>query len=336
MGAGLGYLWRNMTYYEKSMPSYVLDPYLSPVIEGGLPKLLVQEAAVPAKYESSQVKDQFIRGLLAQGELTYTRSALYAKEGKELYLFKAGRTTLAAVTLEKIAEGAFGRWQVAEVEIQLPIYGEMRLYVPDGAQVTVNGSRLDEGDQTAGGIPFEELDGLPQDLIEMPGQTEYRLTGLYNQPVIEALGFAGNPLPVEWREDEDVRTAVIIPTAPEEDLEALEKMALDDTHLYSNYTSHDATFGALARRLVREAEIYGNMQTMETIWYTNHVAFAFSDERVHNIRWYSPDCLAADIDYTYTISRSNGRTYPFNTAVTFYYLKLNGQWLIGDIALQQE
>ncbi len=336
VGGGLGYLWRNLTAYEASMPDYVLSQYSSPAIQGGLPKLFAHEAALPGKYESSQVKDKFIRSLLSQGELEYRRSASQSKEGKELYLFKAGQETLAALTLEKVHQGPFGYWQAADVELRLPVYGALRLYVPEGAQVTVNGNPLDEGDRINQGLPYEELQALPQDLIEMPKQSEYLLTGLYNQPVIEAMGPYGNELAVKWQETEEGKAAAIIPLAPPEDLPAIEEMILADIRIYSNYTSRDAAFSSLARRLIRNAKIYKEMQTLETSYYTDHTGFSFSDEKVHYVRLYSPDCLAAHTNYTYTIIRAKGKTHPLDTALTFYYLRVNGQWMIADIAQQKE
>lgn len=336
VGGGLGYLWRNLTAYEASMPDYVLSQYTSPAIQGGLPKLFAHEAALPGKYESSQVKDKFIRSLLSQGELEYRRSASQSKEGKELYLFKAGQETLAALTLEKVHQGPFGYWQAADIELRLPVYGELQLYVPEGAQVTVNGNPLDDGDRINQGLPYEELEALPQDLIEMPKQSEYLLAGLYNQPVIEAMGPYGNELAVKWRETEEGKAAAIIPLAPPEDLPAIEEMILADIRIYSNYTSRDAAFSSLARRLIRNSKIYKEMQTLETIYYTDHTGFSFSDEKVHYVRLYSPDCLAAHTNYTYTIIRANGKTHPLDTALTFYYLKVNGQWMIADIAQQKE
>lgn len=336
VGGGLGYLWRNLTAYEASMPDYVLSQYSSPAIQGGLPKLFAHEAALPGKYESSQVKDKFIRSLLSQGELEYRRSASQSKEGKELYLFKAGQETLAVLALEKVHQGPFGYWQAADIELRLPVYGELRLYVPEGTQVTVNGNPLDEGDRINQGLPYEELQALPQDLIEMPKQSEYLLTGLYNQPVIEAMGPYGNELAVKWRETEEGKAAAIIPLAPPEDLPAIEEMILADIRIYSNYTSRDAAFSSLARRLIRNAKIYKEMQTLETIYYTDHTGFSFNDEKVHYVRLYSSDCLAAHTNYIYTIIRANGQTHPLDTALTFYYLRINGQWMIADIAQQKE
>ncbi len=336
IGGGLGHLWRNLSAYEASMPGHVLDQYISPVIQGGLPKVFAHEAVLPAKYESSQAKDRFFRSLLDQGELKYSRSASQAKEGKELYLFKTDQETLAALTLEKINQGAFGYWQAADIELRLPVYGDLRLYVPEGAQVTVNENELDEADLMNHDVPYEELQGLPQDLLELPKQKEYLLAGLYNQPVIKATGSYGNELAVEWREIEGIKAAVVIPLAPDQELPAIEEMVWADVRIYSNYVSRDAAFGALARRLLRSAKIYKAMQTLDTIYYTDHASFAFSNEKIRQVRLYSQDCLAASVNYTYTILRANGKTDVFDTVGTFYYLKVNGQWLIADIALQEE
>jgi len=336
IGGGLGYLWQNLQLYEASLPERTLEQYWLPLIQGGLPKLMIYEGAKPAKYESSQERDRYIRDYLKTGELTFARAVAESNGESEVYLFKAGGTTLAAVTLEKKDIGRFGRWEAVKEETRMPIYGDLRIVAPQHTAVYANGIGLYSEDKVAEGLPYQELAGLPQDIIEIPLQDAYLITGLYREPEITATGVAGNPLEVIWQEDEEGPFVRAIPNAPEEDIATFEKMALADARVYSNYLSNDVEFVALGRRMVRGTEIYRNMQVMETVFYTDHVANSFSNERVHNIRLYYTDCLIMDIDYVYTITRANGMTYPFDTVVTFAYFKIDDQWLISDITLQQE
>ncbi|MCL1849173.1 MAG: hypothetical protein FWF83_05845 [Clostridiales bacterium] len=336
IGGGLGYLWQNLALYEKSMPEQVLEVFRYPLIQGGLPRLMVFEAAKPAKYEASQDRDSYIRALLASGEMTYQRAPAESGGGREVYVFKAGGLTLASVTLEKREAGRFGQWEAVKDEVRMPIYGDLRVSAPHGAEVFVNGVSAFGEDKLEAASPYEELKRLPQDLVEAPYQEEYRITGLYREPEVTAIGVMGNPLEALWLDEGEGPSVRFVPYAPEEEYATYEKMALEDKRLYNLYLSNDMEFGALGRRMIRGTEIYRNMQLMETVFYTNHVANETTNERVHNVKLYSPDCLTVDIDYTYTITRANGMTYPFDTVVTFSYYQIEGQWLICDIALQQE
>ena len=337
IGGGLGYLWQNLGLYESSMPERVLDPFLEPLVQGGLPRILVHEAAKPAKYEAAQDRDAYIRGFLDRGALTYHRAAAESEGDKDVYLYRVGNVTLGAVTLEKRAIGRFGLWEPVKDEVRMPIYGDLRVIAPQGAALAVNGTAIFAEDKTSTLLPYEELSHLPTDLVDTPYQEAYLITGLYQKPVITAVGIAGNPLDVLWLEDEEGVFVRAMPNAPEEDFPDYEKMALEDKRLYSNYLSNDMGFASLGRRIIQGTEIYRNMQLMETVFYTDHVANTITDEKVHNVRLYSPECLTLNIDYTYTITRANGMTYPFETVLTFSYYMMNGQWLICDIAtLQQE
>jgi len=335
-GGCLGYLWQNLRLYEESMPKRVLTQFCYPIIQGGLPRLLALEAAKPAKYESTQERDSFIRALLDGGEMNFTRAPGESGGGRDVYLYRAGKTLLGAVTIEKVETGRFGWWKAVKEELRLPIYGDLRIMVPQGALVTVNGRELFDEDRIRSGLPYPELSRLSQDVIEQPLQDEYLLTGLYRKPEISAQGISGNPLNVNQTTESDGVLVIIIPVAPEEDFSTYEKMALSDALIYSQYLSNDAAFNSLGARMVRGTEIYRNMQLMETDFYTDHETNAFSNEKVHDVRLYSADCLTIDIDYTYTITRLNGRTHPFDTVVRFTYIKVEDQWLIADIILQQE
>ncbi|MDR1193897.1 MAG: hypothetical protein LBK98_07020 [Peptococcaceae bacterium] len=333
IGAGLGYLWRTLTEYEESMPEYVLSQYLPPVIQGGLPRLFAHEASLPTAYENAQAKDRFIRELLQEGELAYYRSPAESGDGREVYIFRAGRQVMAAVRLRKIPQGRFGRWEAEAVELRLPIYGELRLLAPDDAEITVNGYPLPADTEVAAGLPYPELENLPLGIVELPTQKEYLLTGLYYRPEIAAEGFAGNSLTVAW-DGEDEHKAAILPAASEDEWPAWQEMVLEDARIYSFYLSRDAQFSQLAARLIREAKIYDEIRTMETIFYTDHTEVKFTDGTAGNFRLYGPDCLAADVEYRYLVYRGSQREYEFDTKATFFYLKIGDVWRIGSIILR--
>jgi len=99
------------------------------------------------------------------------------------------------------------------------------------------------------------------------------------------------------------------------------------------YTSRDADFAALSKRLCRPAPIYSFLRKMETIFYTDHTRVAFTDGQTGNFRKFSPSCLAIDVDYVYCVYRGK-REYRFPTKATFVYWKTDKNCLIADIILR--
>ena len=245
VGGCLGFLWQNLLLYERSMPEQALAQFTYPLIQGGLPRLMVNEAAKPAKYETSLERDAYIRSLLAVGELVYLRSEDESSGDMAVYLFKAGGATVAAVTLEKIHAGRFGYWEAVDEEIRMPIYGNLQVSVPQGASVTVNGVALFNEDKIMTGIPDEEPGDLPQNLPSQLVRDLYLLKGLYKKPLIEALGLDGKPLEAVWSENGSGPLVMIIPTPIEGGVGVLayDGASSDDTEAEAA-AHHDSGAGA--------------------------------------------------------------------------------------------
>ncbi|MDR3280854.1 MAG: hypothetical protein LBT23_10110 [Synergistaceae bacterium] len=333
VGAGLGYLWRILDEYEYSLPDQVLSVYLAPAVEGWLPLLFTKEAATPGLFETPADKAGFIRELLSKDQLVYQRSKGKFGDGREIYLFKSGGETLATMTLQKILSGRFGHWEAANVELHLPIYGDLRVIAPTDALVRINGASPPESSVAEEGLPYPALSNLPPEIGAWPTQREYRISGLYKKPEVLAEGFDGNLLEVKWHEENGENWAAVSPTGAPPEEEKVREMALADAKLYSMYTSRDTTFAALSKRLLRQSHIYASLRNMETIFYTDHTRVAFADGQTSNFRKFSPSCMAIDVDYVYCVYRDK-REYRFPTASTFIYWKTGKGWLIADIILR--
>ncbi|MCL2121830.1 MAG: hypothetical protein FWH28_06225 [Clostridiales bacterium] len=202
IGGSLGYLWQNLVLYEKSVPAYALEQYQYPLVQGGLPKLLVYEAARPAKYETALERDAFIRELLTEGEWRYSRQAGESDEEKAVYLFEAGNTPLAAVTLERIHTGRFGHWEAVLEESRLPIFGDIWVTAPSATAILVNGMEVFAEDRLTEDMLLAASHQPPPGVGGQAEEVLYYLTGLYRKPEITASDATGNALDVVWQEDD--------------------------------------------------------------------------------------------------------------------------------------
>ncbi len=222
MGAAFGYLWQNLVLYERSSPEKILARYLQPLVSGGLPRLMVTEASIPAKYESITERDSYIREVLASGELSYLREADESGGGRDVFIYMAGDTIIAAVTLEKRQTGRFGFWDPVKVDIRMPIYGDLKVIAPRDCFVSANGIGLYSEDITGDDIPYQDLAGSLEDKAESVSRRTYLLSGLYRKPEISAAGADGAPLSAVLKEDANGPLALVIPSLPEAPSEAEE------------------------------------------------------------------------------------------------------------------
>ena len=351
IGGCLGFLWQNLQLYEHSLPERVLEQYRHPLIQGGLPRIVVYEAAKPAKYESAAEKDSFIRDLLAEGDLTFSCLAEESNADRKVYLCTAGETALATVTLERIHTGRFGHWEAVDEESRMPIYGDIRIIAPQDALVTINGVAVFGEDLDRAGLPYEELAAVSFTGDAVPLQDEYAVRGLYREPLIEAWGIENNVLEMVSQETEGALLIRILPNTAEETWPPRQKMGLADAHIFSNVLTGDAEPSALAERMAAGSKTVQDLQAAHVIEpaqepqaaqtqepqaaqatsYPAHSAVSFSDEAVSSILLYSPDCLSMDIDFTCTLDGEDGEVYACLNAWTIYYQRLGDVWMIVDI-----
>lgn len=361
IGAMLGYLWQTLREYEASTQTAALNELTKIFTSGDYEELATRAGIVDNPYEDSGSRQEYFSQILAGGEIQYAKLPKESTAANPVYLAKAGDNPIGAVSLVKSESGRFGRWYAESIEVRLPAWGNVVIRLPGDAELTVNGRVAREADLYAIDLPYAELANLP-DSAGAPKQKEYRITGLFQQPEIRITAADGSELAVAIDEAADSAAgagetsggtegsgaaanaepeagaaehlaAAVLPE-PAGDLEKLEKMAVDDAKTYSLYLTSDYKFGTFAKRMIKGSTIYKNMQIMETVFYTNHYDVKFSDEKAENIRAYSEDIFAVDVDYTYTVFRANQKQYPFHTRLTFYYVKDGGDWKIGDILIR--
>lgn len=365
IGGVLGYLWLTLRDYEASTQNAALEELKELFTSGDYEELALRAGLAENPYESTGVREEYLRQILAGGEVSYYKITKESTSQSPVYLAQAGEQPIAEVRLIQVKEGRFGRWQPESIEMRLPVWGNVTVRLPQEAELKINGQPARDRELSARDVPYAELANLP-DSVEKPRQKEYRLTGLFVQPELTITAADGRELEVsltelsaqeltfEFEEEReagqeqdaeketsfetaDVRehlAAAVLPP-PEGDAGELEEMAINDARIYSLYLTSDYSFTSLARRMIRGSESYKNMQIMETLFYTNHYDVQFSNETTGNLRSFSPDIFSIDVDYTYTVFRAGGqREYPFDTHVTFYYVKDGADWKIGDILIR--
>lgn len=356
IGALLGYLWQTLEGYEAGTQKAALEELSGLFTSGDYTELALRAGIADNPYEDSGARQQYLQEVLAGGQVSYYKVPGESTGQSPVYLAKAGENPIGVVKLVKKAGGRFGRWHPESIEVRLPAWGNVVVRLPADALLKVNGREVQETDLYAIDVPYNELANLP-DSAARPLQKEYRITGLFRRPELQVSTTAGTELEVALDETpeaaggaeagDDAADFAAVGSAADtanhlakavlpqpENGEKLQEMALEDARTYSLYLTSDYPFGTLAKRMIKGSVIYKNMQIMETAFYTNHADVRFSDEKTGNLRSFSPDIFAVDVDYTYTVVRSNNKQYPFPTRLTFYYLRDNGGWKIGDILIR--
>ncbi len=348
IAGALFYLWQMMGAYEESTPEYALQS-LDTVFSADQYEVLAQNAGIEnSPYEPNDVRSAALQEELNGGELQSARMAGGSSETEQSYQVKAGDTVIGSFTLAYADEGMFGYWQIVQPQINPSMWGEVTVRVPSTAQLFVNGTAAGEETVLQTSLPYQMLNKLPEDIVQ-PVQTEYQISNLTSAPQLSAIDENGMelsivlqdeaPWPLEYVDESEQEVAAqhygatTLPQ-PQEDLAALQEMALQDAENYSRYLSNDNSFTTLAARLLPNSEIYSEMRAMETMFYTPHTSVSFTEAQAGNIQQYNNDIFSIDADYLYTVFRGEDRPYLFDTKVTFVYVRDGDDWRIGDIQIR--
>ncbi len=349
IAGGLVYLWQVMHAYEQSTPQHALQAAEHMFSAEHYETLAQNGGIAESPYESTDARRTAFQDVLSGGELHSARLAGSGDSNMQSYQVSAGDTVIGGFDLVFTDTGMFGEWQVENAKLNASPFGELTVRTPSTAQLSINNVPAGAETISQEHVPYETLARLPED-IAVPTQTEYHITGLSMQPQILVASETGAELAVTmhdenpWLDDEnegettqaaeEMQYATVTLPEPQEDLAALQEMALEDAENYSRYLSNDNTFTTLAARLLPNSDIYTEMRAMETMFYTPHTSVSFTDAQASNIEQYGPDIFSIDADYLYTVYRGDDRPYPFDTKVTFVYVRDDDDWRIGDIQIR--
>ncbi len=342
---GLSYLWNIMAEYEISTAKHALSAVENMFGAENFDELVGGGAFEKNAYESDEELVSVYEAQLENGDLTYARLVKPGEDESQDYVVKSGEVVVGELTLAFEDSGTFGKWNITNTKAVLPIWGDIVVRMPTNAKLFVNGLEVGEEYISQTDMPYDELEFVTEN-YEVPTQVEYTLTGFYNMPEVAATDFNGNPLTVTLNEEAtwDVETqsdstittlyAEVKPAQVQGDLTALHDMAISDAKKYSFYLSEDGSFTSIANRMIRESKIYNNIRTMETMWYTNHTHVTFTNEATTNFQQFTSDIFTVDVDYLYTVYRSGGLEYPFETNIKIVYANVDGDWKITDIQIR--
>ncbi len=344
--AGLMHLWQVMLMYEQSTPNYALQNFET-YFEGEQYALLAQNSQIKDNpYEPNSTRSDVYTQNINSGELSFGRLATGNTSVQHNYQVKAGDNVIGGFKLVFVDEGMFGYWQITEPTITQQLWGEVTVRLPQTSQLNINGVTAQADLITQNDIPYDMLSKLPEDITQ-PYKTEYSFTDLTAQPTVSIISETGEETIINlqseapWIIEEQNSDTNTLPQyygnttlpQPNEDITQLEEMAFEDAENYSRYLSNDNTFSQLSRRLLPDSQIYSEMRSMETMFYTEHTRVSFDDATASNFTSYSNDIFSVDMHYTYTVYRGENRPYEFDTNIALVYVRYDDSWRIGDIRI---
>ena len=206
-GVGLKYFWSFIESYEDSRPKNAANAYLE--------KLTVEKMCHGAEpwfsqldrgLQSEEESIAFVRDSLKE-DINYVKKAGECTDTRQVLVLRCGKQVIGQMTMDAVETDKYGfsRWEVTEEHFDFSfLEGEpVRVTVPEGYMVKLNGHVLDESYITETGIHYPLLEEF-YDQYELPTLVTYEAGDFLGTLSPEIADTSGKSVSIS--EDTDVDT----------------------------------------------------------------------------------------------------------------------------------
>lgn len=337
-GCIIWYVYSCMVKYEAAQPDRLLAEVAQQLQDGTL-----EASSEPSsRFEEAAGGQPDLSGLANGQEITWKKSLAGYDPAAPVYELYAGDTAVAEVTLREKSSQVLmliltlQEWEVDSVTLVADPAEPWVITVPQTYTVYLNGVAADERELTGATYEMDQFQ-YASAYVTVPVLVEYQVEGLTAQPTIEVRDSQDRVVDAVEIDGHQVRCDSFLPSdMPEE----LETFVLQNAKDYSNFFSADLRGSSASIDPIRQLfpensdylELAENYRQHDMWMYSAHSAPVFSQEKVSNYIVYSDDLFSCDVyfDKEMTLTKTGEERHDV-TNTRFYYVNLDGEWLIADM-----
>lgn len=327
--------------YENAQPERVVEALAQDLQDGQAETVLTFSLSENRFQDPDLAKKRYL-SYLAGKEITYDKDPGSYDAQNPIYRLYADGRQIATVSLRELSSKplmlilSMQEWEVVCAEAILET-GEkdLLIYAPDNCTVLINGIEADERERNGEEHEIKEF-AYAAEYTSVPKLVEYEITGLFEQPEIEIFDSFGEKM--EYTQTDNIIEATVFP-ASEIDGQ-LAEYVLQNAINYSNFFSRDLPgcqkSVAPLRSMFPEGseflELADNYRKHDMWMYSGHATPTFSNERVTDYVRYSEDFFSCNVYFEKKmLLTKTGATRTVVTNDTYYYVRIDGKWVIADM-----
>lgn len=332
------YVWNTMKKYEKAQPAYVVEDLIKNLESGDVSSVKTDGGS---KFEpEAGLPDTFADEVKGK-ELTYkVKSSSTYKMVYEIMDDK-NEVCEAVITAdnERKIMGilSISDWKVASVSAEAASGAvNVKITVPSIYKVTVNGIELGSDEQVGEPVDMEGMKYVAE-YVEVPKTVTYEVKGLISNPDIRVADASGNNIDVSSYTDySNINVGYVTIQIPAE----LSDYVVTAAKAYSNFFSRDlAGCGestACLQIYFPQGSYYidlAEQYRQGDMWmYSRHNTPEFNNVSVEDYTPYSDVCFSCRIIFDKSMYlTATGDTRTEHNDQTYYFVNIDGKWLIADI-----
>ncbi|MDD6798997.1 MAG: hypothetical protein PUE85_01040 [Firmicutes bacterium] len=274
--------------------------------------------------------DEFTKAEVEDITVFESAENVYMKVYRFSGLFSEPKITVSRKGI--LLEGQNGFYSVPEDEKYSP-----EITVPEGAVVKINGVVLDEKYISGEGTEYRLLEKLGKFFSNPPTLDMYCVSGLYNEPQVEA-SLNGKPLRlIERKNDEQKNSYEFVIDSDDNRKDEIKERAESFLESYVYFSAMgnsniQENHKRVMSYMLAQTPSYSimNQAYYSIIWNKRYDRIKYNSVETDNFIYYTDNCISCDISFDVSLSRI-GSEYNYKDVFTLVFIKYGGEWMVGNI-----
>lgn len=335
----LGYFYDFLDSYEiayqASLPYHMMDNVMQPFYDMDMETVYKMQTDLPVitEFETEENVKLYMADLLEDKALSYEQTSSYTDDFPE-YQILADGYVVATVSLRKSQtdhlDYDFPVWYVSSFTFYTQPLEHFYIEVPENYKVYINGIELDQDYFVSRTSPTENTFVEPYQTL--PDIKTYQGEGLYITPTVTAVNSFGTEYIVL---PEETTGHYIIPYPSDcPDAEAMKAYAVEAVTMYANYVSNDTTDNALDPYFPPDSTLLPLIKANTSRrYYASHQTPEIQNVEIREFIAYHEDAYYCEVYLEQNMKLSSRRDPEIvPTDGHFYFVRIDGEWKISDIA----
>lgn len=330
-------VWSIMKKYQAAQPERKVEELIKKLEAGDISGT---DTASNAKFEPDIDNSAAFAEAVKGKELTYTVKSRSAD--KMVYDIKDGEETVASTELTASNNRhmmmilAVSDWSITKTEAaQKQGDKSVTIRVPENYSVYVNGVMTGEEELT--GEP-ETMEGMEyvSEYVDAPEFVTYHINGLTEEPEIQVKDSAGNDVEIpQYTDSSDISVPYATGVISDDMREYVIQAAKDYSNFFSGDLEGCSTSTACLQPYFPENSYYIDLaeqyRTGDMWMYSSHQTPVFDNMEVSGYTEYSDKCFSCRVSFDKSMILKTGETRTEHNDQVYYYVNMEGKWLIADI-----
>jgi len=329
---------KDLNIYNESQPEVVMEDVVAKIAAGDISSM--DFASSGSRFEDGNIyRDTFASNI--QGKTISFRENEKSYDAQApVFDILAGEEVIATAKLSvKESEPLMmilskTTWNIDSIT---PIYemGDegLTIEIPNIYTAYINGIQVDDREFVES-VKYSEFE-YASAYVTVPTKSKYEISGLMTKPTVKICDANGNE--VAYEENGAVYTAGF---ATSQISAEMSEYVLNNAKVYSNFFSGDLanahnSISGITYMFPEDSDyltLAENYRLHDMWMYSGHATPVFSNESVTEYIQYSDDFFQVNVyfDKSMTLTRT-GDVRVDTTNSTYYYVYLNGKWVIADM-----